>query len=123
MECKYCKAKCHRAGRQKNGTQKYYCTGCKRCQQAQYKYHAYNLLTTEMIPKLLCESVSIRGMARVLGMVVNALLLSGVEKIKTDKLSIYQSLIPGHRHISNAYNINYIERNNLNLRTHLKRLS
>lgn len=60
---------------------------------------------------------------RTLRMVVNTALCSGVETIKTDKLNIYQALIPEHRHISNAYNINYIERNNLNLRTHLKRLS
>lgn len=60
---------------------------------------------------------------RTLRMVVNTLLLSGVKVIKTDKLNIYQSLIPKHRHVSAAYNINYIERNNLNLRTHLKRLS
>lgn len=60
---------------------------------------------------------------RILRMVVNTAFQSGVSVIKTDKLSIYQSLIPSQRHISNAYNINYIERNNLNLRTHLKRLT
>jgi insertion element IS1 protein InsB len=60
---------------------------------------------------------------RTLSMVVNTAIFSGVKKIKTDKLSIYHSLIPKQQHISNAYNINYIERNNLNLRTHLKRLS
>jgi insertion element IS1 protein InsB len=60
---------------------------------------------------------------RVLRQVVNTLLLSGVQCIKTDKLNIYQSLIPPAVHISAAYNTNHIERNNLNLRTHLKRLS
>lgn len=60
---------------------------------------------------------------RTLRMVVNTALQSGVSVIKTDRLNIYQSLIPAKLHISNAYNINYIERNNLNLRTHLKRLS
>jgi insertion element IS1 protein InsB len=60
---------------------------------------------------------------RVLRSIVNTLLSSGVKTIKTDKLNIYQSLIPSDRHVSNAYNINHIERNNLNLRTHLKRLS
>jgi insertion element IS1 protein InsB len=53
---------------------------------------------------------------------VNTALQSGVAAIKTDRLNIYQALIPAKLHISNAYNINYIERNNLNLRTHLKRL-
>jgi insertion element IS1 protein InsB len=60
---------------------------------------------------------------RVLSSVVSTLLLSGVKNIKTDKLNIYRSLIPVDKHIANAYNINHIERNNLNLRTHLKRLS
>jgi len=55
--------------------------------------------------------------------VTGTLLMSGVKLIKTDRLNIYQSLIPSDRHIANAYNINHIERNNLNLRTHLKRLS
>ena len=49
---------------------------------------------------------------RTLRMIVNTLLLSGVKIIKTDKLNIYQFLIPKNRHISNAYNINHIERNN-----------
>lgn len=64
-----------------------------------------------------------RRSKRTLRMIVNTLLLSGVRTIKTDKLNIYQALIPANRHVSNAYNINHIERSNLNLRTHLKRLS
>jgi insertion element IS1 protein InsB len=59
---------------------------------------------------------------RVLRQVVNTLLLSGVHFIKTDKLNIYRSLIPPAIHINAAYNTNHIERNNLNLRTHIKRL-
>ena len=60
---------------------------------------------------------------RTLRVVVNTLLQSGMKIIKTDRLNIYRSLIPPKLHIANAYNINHIERNNLNLRTHLKRLS
>lgn len=59
---------------------------------------------------------------RVLRQVVNTLVLNGVHFIKTDKLNIYASLIPSAIHITAAYNTNHIERNNLNLRTHLKRL-
>lgn len=195
MECKFCKEKCQKAGRQKTGIQKYYCKGCGKYQQREYAYNACNAVTMELLPKLLCESVSIRGMARImkialstvvkklkciadkiikppipanckeveldelrtyigrkenqywiayaicsqtkkpidfvvgkrskqtLAIITNTLLLSEVEKIKTDKLNIYRGLIPRHLHISKAYNINHIERNNLNLRTHLKRLS
>ncbi|MEQ1677946.1 MAG: IS1 family transposase [Chitinophagaceae bacterium] len=195
MECKYCNRKCQKAGRQKTGTQKYYCASCKKYQQKQYSYAACKPGVRAMLPKLVCNSVGIRGIARVLGiaintvvriihrvaesivkppiplnrksfeidelrtyignkqnqywvayvlcsetkqvidfivgkrskrtlrMVVNTAICSGVKMIKTDRLNIYQSLVPASMHISNAYNINYIERNNLNLRTHLKRLS
>ncbi len=195
MECKYCNLQCQKAGKQKNGTQKYFCGTCKKYQQKTYEYSACKAGVIMMIPKLVCNSVGIRGIARVLSiaintvvrkikqiaeaivkppvplnrqsfeidelrtysgnkanqywvtyvlcsdtkqiidfiagkrskrtlrMVVNTALQLGVTVIKTDKLNIYQALIPTARHISNAYNINHIERNNLNLRTHLKRLS
>ncbi|HLK28672.1 MAG TPA: IS1 family transposase [Puia sp.] len=64
-----------------------------------------------------------RRSKRTLKMITGTLLLSGVETVKTDKLNIYKSLIPAERHKASAYCINSIERNNLNLRTHLKRLS
>jgi insertion element IS1 protein InsB len=187
-------AKCQKAGLQKNGLQKYYCRPCNKYQQAAYRYRAYHTDTIKMIPKLLCESVGIRGIGRILQiatgtvlrkikqianaiakppiplnrpafemdelrtflghkgneywiayaicpdtkavidftvgkrskrtlkMVVNTLLLSGVGLIKTDKLNIYQSLIPAKRHCQDIYGTNHIERHNLNLRTHLKRL-
>jgi IS1 family transposase/transposase-like protein len=195
MNCKNCNKECQKWGRQKNGRQRFYCMNCKKSQQSSYTYSAYNINVLKMIPQLVCESVSIRGIARILKIstvtvmskikgiaasilkpaipihkkvfeldelrtyignkenqywvayalcsetkkvidftvgkrskrtlrtVVNTLLLSGVKTIKTDKLNIYQSLIPKNRHISAAYTINHIERNNLNLRTHLKRLS
>lgn len=195
MNCKYCNGTCYKWGKQNNGIQRFYCKGCKKTQQEEYKYSACKPSTLEIIPKLVCEGVSIRGVARILKialatvmkkikliaakiskppipfnckiieldevrtfvkrkdnhywiayaicsktkrvidfivgkrtkrtlrMIVNTLLLTNAETIKTDKLSIYQALVPQHRHISNAYNINHIERNNLNLRTHLKRLS
>jgi IS1 family transposase len=45
------------------------------------------------------------------------------KKIYTDKLNIYPALIDKDIHGMNAYKINHIERFNLTLRTHLKRLS
>jgi len=195
MGCKFCRAKCCKAGKQSNGSQRLYCHRCKKYQQSEYRYKAYEKEVKRMIPKLVVNGVGIRGIARVLQiatttatrfikeiaakiikppiplnrksfeidelrtfigkkenqywvayvlcsetkqvidftvgkrskrtlrMVVNTALQSGVSLIKTDKLNIYQALIPAARHISNAYNINYIEMNNLNLRTHLKRLS
>lgn len=58
-----------------------------------------------------------------IAMVTETLLQSGAHRIYTDGLPVYQRLIPGDIHVVKAYNINHIERNNLSLRTHLKRLS
>ncbi len=55
--------------------------------------------------------------------VVNTLLLSEAKKIYTDKLKQYRSLIPSKIHKTTQYGTNHIERMNVNLRTHLKRLS
>ena len=195
MECKFCRETCQKWGRQKNGAQRFYCKQCKKYQQKEYSYAACKTGVVEMIPRLVCNSMGIRGIANVLNiavntavrlikkvaegitkppiplnrksfeidevrtfignkenqywvayvlcsetkqvidyivgkrskrtlrMVVNTAMCSGVKSIRTDKLNIYQSLIPESMHVSSAYNINYIERNNLNLRTHLKRLS
>jgi insertion element IS1 protein InsB len=193
--CKFCGNRCQKAGKQANGTQRAYCSSCKKFQQVTYRYQVYKADKVSMIAMLVCESVSIRGIARVLKIakdtvmkkilsiarcvtkppislnrcevevdeirtyignkdnqfwvayalcsesrqvidftvgkrskrtlktIVDTVLISGVQKIRTDNLNIYQSLIPKSRHLRGAYVINHIERNNLNLRTHLKRLS
>ncbi|HEU5363882.1 MAG TPA: IS1 family transposase [Hanamia sp.] len=54
--------------------------------------------------------------------VIDTVLLSGAEKICTDKLHLYRYIIPSYIHCSKIYGTNHIERKNLNLRTHLKRL-
>jgi len=58
-----------------------------------------------------------------LGKVVNTLLLSAAKVIRTDKLNHYLGLIPKHLHIVKQRGTNYIERKNLTLRTHIKRLN
>lgn len=58
-----------------------------------------------------------------LGKVIASLYELYPKKIFTDKLNIYSSLIDKTIHRANAYKINHIERFNLTLRTHLKRLS
>ncbi len=55
--------------------------------------------------------------------VTETLVLSESSKITTDKLNIYKELIPTAIHSTKFRGINRIERNNLTLRTHLKRLS
>lgn len=55
--------------------------------------------------------------------VLNTLHLSGAKKIYTDKLKNYAYLIDASIHHTSLYGTNHIERKNLTLRTHLKRLS
>lgn len=55
--------------------------------------------------------------------VIDTLVLSNCKRIITDKLNIYKELIPKEIHSTKHRGINHIERNNLNLRTHLKRLN
>ena len=194
MTCKFCDHLCQRAGKQRNGAQKLYCTRCDKYQQQGYIYLACRAGTIEMVQSLTCESVGIRSISRVLGIAANTvmekirsiastierpvvgkdqpcfevdelwtyigrkanehwvayaldkerkvidfvvgkrtvstlrhlidrLLSSGVKQIRTDRLTHYQKLIPKDRHRRSTYGINHIERKNLTLRTHLKRLS
>jgi len=194
MECKYCGQDCRRSGRQRNGTQRYCCKGCLKYQQENYRYRACNRMTDNYIRSLSCESVGIRGIARVLGVakgtvanriqllakgikrpalnqaatfevdelwtyigrkedeywiayalnrktrqvvdfvigkrtkstlkeLIDRLLLSNPKIIRTDRLTVYQRIIPKELHRSGSYCINRIERKNLSIRTHLKRLS
>lgn len=55
--------------------------------------------------------------------VVDSLLLSDPKQIRTDKCPLYPSLIPKEIHHVKRRGINRIERMNLTLRTHLKRLN
>lgn len=55
--------------------------------------------------------------------VIDTLLLAKCRKIFTDGLNLYHRLIPTKLHITKRYGTNRIERKNLSLRTHLKRLS
>jgi insertion element IS1 protein InsB len=55
--------------------------------------------------------------------VTDTLILSNASKIHTDKLQQYGTLLPKAIHCTKRYGTNQIERKNLNLRTHLKRLN
>ncbi len=55
--------------------------------------------------------------------VVQTLILSEAKQIYTDGLKNYKTLIPKHIHKTIRFGTNHIERMNLNLRTHLKRLN
>jgi len=55
--------------------------------------------------------------------VTETLLLANCKQIFTDGLPMYQQIIPGPLHKVRRYGTNRIERKNLSLRTHLKRLN
>ncbi len=195
MECKKCKACCIKAGRQKDGTQKYRCKGCRKYQQAFYKNLACQEHIIDSITKLLIEGVGINSITRIpnvsvstvinkiklkaslvtkplimlanriyemdelwtfvgskknetwisymidrvskhvvdykvgartkenLKAITDQILCRNPKKICTDGLNIYKTLVPENLHKVGLPNTRHIERFNLNLRTHLKRLS
>lgn len=60
---------------------------------------------------------------RTLRGVINTLVLSQAQRIFTDKLGLYKTLIPKGIHSTKFRATNHIERKNLTIRTHLKYLS
>lgn len=64
-----------------------------------------------------------RRTKRTLQYVTNTLLLSNPKAIYTDKLVHYKSILKDSVHNTKLFGTNHIERKNLSLRTHLKRLN
>ncbi len=64
-----------------------------------------------------------RRTKKTLGKVVETLRLSEVQKVYTDGLEIYKSLLPKEQHAVRAHQINRAERKNLHMRNSLKRLT
>jgi transposase-like protein len=93
MDCKFCKSKCQKAGRQKDGIQKLYCKDCKKYQQVQYRYAAYNREMMQLLPALVCESVGVRSIGRLLKIGLTTV----IRKIKTVAERISKPLIPTGR--------------------------
>jgi IS1 family transposase len=75
--------------------------------------------TTKQVIDYICGS---RNKANI-DKIVQTLLSLSPKRIYTDKLNIFSTLIPGHLHQTFQYRTNCIERKNLTLRTHLKRLN
>lgn len=194
MKCKYCYNHCIKAGKQRNGAQKWYCKQCLKYQLAHYKNKAYGQNINQDIIDHLKEGCGIRSISgllkisvrtvssrilkisrvvkrppillgkeyemdeiktfverktkyiwvayaiqkdtkevvdfvvgrrtkKTLHKVIETLLLSKAKRIFTDKLNIYKSLIEDKIHSTKNRGTNYIERNHLTIRTHLKRLN
>lgn len=74
------------------------------------------------IQKLLSFNVGKRT-NKTLNRVLDTLTLSDAKKIFTDRLKNYRYLIDEKLHCVKRFGTNHIERKNLTLRTHLKRLN
>ena len=72
--------------------------------------------------KVVCYNTGNRT-NKTLNHVLKSLTLSNAHQIYTDGLKNYRYLIKPGTHVTIRFGTNYIERNNLNLRTHLKRLN
>src|ERR1044071_5242288 len=93
MNCKFCDKKCQKAGKQKNCTQKLDCRVCKKYQQFDYRYQIYKQSIFHLIPQLVCESVGIRGIARILKIAASTV----IGKIKLIAASICKPFVPLNR--------------------------
>jgi transposase-like protein len=96
VKCKFCDYPCQKAGRQKNGAQKLYCKGCNKYQQSVYRNKACLRETKQLISTLICESVSIWGIARILKISTNTVQahLSWVGKqISKPPIALNQAII------------------------------
>lgn len=103
--------------------QRYYCKKCKFRFEKFYSYKAYSPETNNKIIALTKEGVGIRSTARLLKIALNTVQNSTPNKIITDKLKNYKYLRESKLHSTKFRGINHIERMNLKLRTHLKRLN
>lgn len=66
MHCKHCHSTCQKAGKQKNGTQKWYCKKCRKYQQSGYINNACKIGIDQEIKSYLKEGCGIRSIARLL---------------------------------------------------------
>lgn len=80
--------------------------------------YSFNPETKEVIDLVIGRRTKVNLMK-----IISTLLLADAKRIITDQLNIYKELIPKEIHSTKNRGINHIERKNLTLRTHLKRLS
>ncbi len=93
------------------------CTCLKKKTNQIWVVYAINKDTKEVI-----DCAVGRRSHKTLRNVTDTLILSNARMVYTDKLSLYNSLLPAEIHSTKRFGTNHIERKNLTLRTHLKRL-
>ncbi|HWR32010.1 MAG TPA: IS1 family transposase [Chitinophagaceae bacterium] len=95
-------------------------TFIKRNHPSCYTYITYAI---NRVTKKVIDFVVGSRSKEVIGQIICKLLSLSPRRIYTDGLNIYPSLIPSSVHRVFRYHTNTIERNNLTLRTHIKRLN
>lgn len=83
LKCKYCGKKCIKNGKERNGQQRFKCKHCKKSQQSNYIYNAYNQDLNTNIIALTKEGVGIRGTACLLGISPTTLIVR-IKKIAAE---------------------------------------
>lgn len=71
MTCKFCSSVCIKMGKQKDGTQKYQCKSCKKYQQREYRYLAYDRVVHDQFRRFEGLGVGVNKAAKFLRISVN----------------------------------------------------
>ena len=82
ISCKYCDGTCVKNGYHKTGTQRFICKSCRKSQQKDYLYQAYNNING-YITAYIKEGVGIRSIARLLH-ISSTTLLKRIIKISSE---------------------------------------
>lgn len=71
MNCQYCSLVCVKAGKQRNGVQKYLCKNCSKYQQRSYSYKACDYANKLLFQKCLQAGNGLRGSLLITGVAVS----------------------------------------------------
>ena len=139
IKCNFCNGKCIKNGFQSNGNQRYKCCVCQRREQIDYSYNAYKRDINQgdsvvhkrrtrnkkyrKNTKNICYDI-LKIIISIARSITKPIISTGkTYKIFTDRLKNYRYLIDEKVHSVKRFGTNHIERKNLTLRTHLKRLN
>jgi IS1 family transposase len=86
-------------------------------------YPLYLIYALNKASKQIVDMVVGRRTKENIGKVIETVMSLNPKKVFTDKLNIYTALLESEVHVASSHTINHIERFNLTLRTHLRRLT
>lgn len=130
---RYCgQGKVVKNGKAPNGLQRFHCRSCRRYFQVEYHYNGRKPGTAERIVDMVLNGSGVRDTSRVLG-ISKTTVIRRLKKLAPAQVSIgmfttdgwpsYQQQICQLKHLVGKIFTQRIERHNLTLRTHIKRLA